>query len=91
MTSVTSRTSLGDALEAFIPEHEYCGELDAAVEAERVSPTPERAPRRHSFAQRTMAHGARECAADKDGASVSTARATNSSCSSKDRRRHRMN
>jgi hypothetical protein len=29
-------TSLGDALEAFILEHEYCGELDAAVEADRV-------------------------------------------------------
>jgi hypothetical protein len=29
-------TSLGDALEAFILEHEYCGELDAAVEDDRV-------------------------------------------------------
>jgi hypothetical protein len=28
--------SLGDALEAFTLEHEYCGELDASVEAERV-------------------------------------------------------
>jgi hypothetical protein len=28
--------SLGDALEAFIQEHEYCGELDAAVEENRV-------------------------------------------------------
>jgi hypothetical protein len=27
---------LGDALEAFILEHEYCGELDAAVEDDRV-------------------------------------------------------
>jgi hypothetical protein len=27
---------LGDALEAFILNHEYCGELDAAVEADRV-------------------------------------------------------
>jgi hypothetical protein len=25
-------TALGDALEAFILEHEYCGELDSAVE-----------------------------------------------------------
>jgi hypothetical protein len=28
--------SLGDALEAFILEPEYCGELDAGVEADRV-------------------------------------------------------
>jgi hypothetical protein len=28
--------SLGDALEAFILEHEYCGELDAAIEDDRV-------------------------------------------------------
>jgi hypothetical protein len=28
-------TSLGDALEAFILAHEYCGELDAAVEKDR--------------------------------------------------------
>jgi hypothetical protein len=28
--------SPGDALEAFILEHEYCGELDAGVEADRV-------------------------------------------------------
>jgi hypothetical protein len=29
-------TDLGDALEAFILEHEYCGELDSAVEDDRV-------------------------------------------------------
>ena len=29
-------TDLGDALEAFILEHEYCGELDAGVEEDRV-------------------------------------------------------
>ena len=29
-------TALGDALEAFILEHEYCGELDATVEVDRV-------------------------------------------------------
>jgi hypothetical protein len=29
-------TSLDDALEAFILEHEYCGELDAGVEDVRV-------------------------------------------------------
>jgi hypothetical protein len=29
-------TDLGDALEAFILEHEYCGELDSAVEADHV-------------------------------------------------------
>jgi hypothetical protein len=29
-------TSLGVALEAFILEHEYCGELDAGVESDRV-------------------------------------------------------
>jgi len=29
-------TDLGAALEAFILEHEYCGELDAGVEADRV-------------------------------------------------------
>jgi hypothetical protein len=28
--------TLFDALEAFILEHEYCGELDAAVEDDRV-------------------------------------------------------
>jgi hypothetical protein len=33
---VTSSTSLGAALEAFILEHEYCGELDSAVEDDRV-------------------------------------------------------
>jgi hypothetical protein len=27
---------LGSALEAFILEHGYCGELDSAVEADRV-------------------------------------------------------
>ncbi len=32
----TMTTPLGDALEAFILEHEYCGELDAAVEDDRV-------------------------------------------------------
>jgi hypothetical protein len=29
-------TSLGDALEAFILEHEYCRELDGAVENDRI-------------------------------------------------------
>jgi hypothetical protein len=29
-------TTLGDALEAFILEHEYCGELDSAFEQDRV-------------------------------------------------------
>ena len=29
-------TDLGAALEAFILEHEYCGELDAGAEADRV-------------------------------------------------------
>jgi hypothetical protein len=29
-------TSLGDALEAFILEHEYCGELDAGGEDDSV-------------------------------------------------------
>jgi hypothetical protein len=33
---VTSSINLGSALEAFILEHEYCGELDAAVETDRV-------------------------------------------------------
>ena len=33
---MTSSTSLGDALEAFILEHEYCGELDGGVEGDRV-------------------------------------------------------
>jgi hypothetical protein len=33
---VTSSTSRGAALEAFIMEHEYCGELDSAVEVDRV-------------------------------------------------------
>jgi hypothetical protein len=34
--TLTMTTSLGDALEAFILEHEYCGELDATVEDDRV-------------------------------------------------------
>jgi hypothetical protein len=29
-------TDLGAALEAFIREHEYCGELDSGVEDDRV-------------------------------------------------------
>ena len=29
-------SSLGDALEAVILEHEYCGELDSAVEEDHV-------------------------------------------------------
>ena len=33
---MTSSTSLGAALEAFILEHEYRGELDTAVEDHRV-------------------------------------------------------
>jgi hypothetical protein len=33
---LTITTALGDALEAFILEHEYCGELDAGVEEDRV-------------------------------------------------------
>jgi len=33
---VTSSTDLGAALEAFILEHEYCGELDAGAEEDRV-------------------------------------------------------
>ena len=33
---MTTSTDLGAALEAFILEHEYCGDLDAAVEADRV-------------------------------------------------------
>jgi hypothetical protein len=33
---VTSSTSLGAALEAFILEHECCGELDTSVEGDRV-------------------------------------------------------
>jgi hypothetical protein len=33
---VTSNTDLGAALEAFILEHEYCGELDGGVEGNRV-------------------------------------------------------
>jgi hypothetical protein len=30
------KAAVGDALEAFILEHEYCGELDSAVEDDRV-------------------------------------------------------
>jgi hypothetical protein len=33
---VTTSTDLGAALEAFILEHEYCGELDTGVEGNRV-------------------------------------------------------
>jgi hypothetical protein len=33
---VTSSTDLGAGLEAFILEHEYCGELDGGVEGDRV-------------------------------------------------------
>jgi len=33
---MTSSTEIGAALEAFIREHEYCGELDSAVEMDRV-------------------------------------------------------
>ena len=33
---MTSSTNLGAALEAFILEHEYCGELDGGVEGDRV-------------------------------------------------------
>ena len=29
-------TSLGAALEAFILEHEYCGDLDGGIEGDRV-------------------------------------------------------
>jgi hypothetical protein len=29
-------TTLGAALEVFIREHEYCGELDAGLESDRV-------------------------------------------------------
>jgi hypothetical protein len=29
-------TALGDSIEAFILEHEYCGELDGGVEGDRV-------------------------------------------------------
>ncbi len=32
-------TTLGAALEAFIREHEYCGELNAAVEDDHVGTT----------------------------------------------------
>ena len=32
-------TSLGDALEVFILEHEYCGELDGIVEGDRLRMT----------------------------------------------------
>jgi hypothetical protein len=33
---VTRSTDLGAALEAFILEHEYCGDLDGGVERDRV-------------------------------------------------------
>ena len=33
---MTTGTSLGTALEAFIREHEYCGELDTGLEGDRV-------------------------------------------------------
>ena len=33
---MTSSTTVGAALEAFLLEHEYCGELDGAVESDRV-------------------------------------------------------
>jgi len=33
---VTSSTTVGAALEAFILEHEYCGDLDGGVEGDRV-------------------------------------------------------
>jgi hypothetical protein len=31
-----NKAAIGDALEALILEHEYCGELDSAVEPDRV-------------------------------------------------------
>jgi hypothetical protein len=34
--TVVMITALGDALEAFILEHEYCGELDGGVDGDRV-------------------------------------------------------
>jgi hypothetical protein len=33
---MTASTGVGAALEAFILEHEYCGELDSAIEDDRV-------------------------------------------------------
>jgi len=33
---VTSSTTVGATLEAFILEHEYCGELDGGVKGDRV-------------------------------------------------------
>jgi hypothetical protein len=43
-------TSLGDALEAFILEHEYCGELDGGVPAVLPPEVPmRRIGRRRSF------------------------------------------
>jgi hypothetical protein len=35
-------TTLGSALEAFIREHEYCGELDTGLEGDRVWMTSKR-------------------------------------------------
>jgi hypothetical protein len=36
MSGCPTRSDLGAALEAFILEHEYCGEMDRAVETDRV-------------------------------------------------------
>ena len=33
---MTTSIDLGPALEAFILEHEYCGELDGGIEGDRV-------------------------------------------------------
>jgi hypothetical protein len=33
---MTRQETLGTALEAFIHEHEYCGELDTGLEGDRV-------------------------------------------------------
>ena len=33
---MNSQDTLGSALEAFIREHEYCGELDTGLEDDRV-------------------------------------------------------
>jgi proteasome lid subunit RPN8/RPN11 len=33
---MNSQDTLGSALEAFIREHEYCGELDTGLEGDRV-------------------------------------------------------
>jgi hypothetical protein len=37
MTPNPPKTSLGAVLEAFISEHEFCGELDSNIEDDRVS------------------------------------------------------